>query len=369
MRREESRREIALCRAIRVYLMLSLTIYDQAHVASENACGFRPIRSRWDVGGTLTNGGSPRELRSHWWRFVWIAFCAECFLVALITDRFILASSLLVGSFGGILWQFLVDPPQWKGRRLKPHAVTVALVLAVFLGVVVPLFRSHFSAGDGIGTPPGSSVKLKQMTSDTIHTSYQGVILWPQMPRKAKVVPPPPHQQAVAAMSISKPLVIPFHGSYWYFRDPAKRPSSNAHIMHGLPTEVAIHSTDFHRLIMEAHQDLDSPIELTCCREIDLKILNADNIPGGISISLVLTDSTVRGSASQTLGSHNVKSSEPPIFSLSRPPVKETLRFIIPAQVRIKRFDELSVVLQPSLERSLGGVKISIQEFRLLPAY
>jgi len=349
--------------------MLSLTIYDQAHVASENARGFRPIRPRWDVGGTLANGGSPREPRSHWWRFVWIAFCAECFLVAFVTDRFILASSLLVGSFGGILWQFLVDPPQWKGRRLKPHSVTVALVLAVFLGAVVPLFRAHFGAGDGIGTPPGASVKLMQMTSDTIHTSYQGVILWPQMPRKAKVVPPPPHQQAVAAMSISKPLVIPFHGSYWYFRDPAKRPSSDAHIMHGLPTEVAIHSTDFHRLIMEAHQDLDRPIELTCCREIDLKILNADNIPGGIGISLVLSDSTVRGSAFQTLGSHNVKSSEPPIFSLSRPPVEETLRFIIPARVRIKRFDELSVVLQPSLERSLGGVKISIREFRLLPAY
>jgi hypothetical protein len=316
----------------------------------------------------LASGGSPREPRSHWWRFVWIAFCAECFVVAFVTEQLILASSLLVGCIGGLLWQFLVDPPQWKGRRLQPHAVAVALVLAIFLGAVVPLLRAHFRTGDGMG-PPRSSLKLKQMTSDTIHTSYQGVILWPQMPRKAKVVPPLPHQQAVSVTSISKPLVIPFQGSYWYFRDPAKRPTSEAHIMRALPTEVAFHSTDFHRLIMEAHQELDRPIELTCCREIDLMILNADNIPGGISISLVLTDSTVRGSASQTLGSYNVKSSEPPIFSLSRPPVKETLRFIIPAQVRIKRFDELSVVLQPSLERSLGGVKISIQEFRLLPAY
>ena len=220
-----------------------------------------------------------------------------------------------------------------------------------------------------MGMPPGSRVKLKQMTSDTIHTSYQGVILWPQMPRKAKVVPPQPHQQTVAVTSISKPLVIPFQGSYWYFRDPAKRPGSDAHIMRGLPTKVALHSSDFHRLIMEAHQDLDRPIELTCCREIDLKILNADNIPGAISLSLVLVDSTARGSASQTLGSRNVKSSEPPVFSLNRPPVEETLRFIIPARARIKRFDELRVVLQPSPERSLGGVKISVREFRLLPAY
>jgi hypothetical protein len=317
----------------------------------------------------LANGGTPSEPRSRWWRVVWIAFSVECFVVALVTDHLILASSLLVGCFGGLLWQFLVDPPQWKGRRLQPHAAAFALVLAVFLGAVISLLRAHFGAGDGIGTPPGSSVKLKRMTSDTIHTSYQGVILWPQMPRKAKVVPPPPHQQAVTPMSLSKPLVIPFHGSYWYFRDPAKRPGSEAHIMHGLPTEVAIHSTDLHRLIMEAHQDLDRPIELTCCREIDLKILNADNIPGDISISLVLIDSTVRDSASQTLGSHNVKSSEPPIFSLSRPHGEETLRFIIPAQVRIKRFDELSVVLQPSRERSLGSVKISVREFRLLPAY
>ncbi len=349
--------------------MLSLTIYDRAHIAPENACGSKPRRSRWDVGGTLANGGMPCESRSHWWRFVWIAFCAECFLVAFVTDHFILASGLLAGCFGGLLWRFLDDPPQRHRRRLQPHGVAVALVLAAFLGAVVLLLRAHFGVGDGMSIPPRSNVRLKQMASDAIHTSYQGVILWPQMPRKAKVVPPPPHQQAVAAMSISKPLVIPFHGSYWYFRDPAKRPSSDAHIMRGLPTEVAIHSTDFHRLIMEAHQDLDRPIEMTCCREIDLTILNADNIPGDISISLMLIDSTIRGSASQTLGSHNVKSSEAPIFSLSRPPVEETLRFIIPARVRIKRFDELKVVLQPSLERSLGGVKISVREFRLLPTH
>jgi hypothetical protein len=349
--------------------MLSLTIYDRAHVASENARGFKPIRSKWDVGGTLENGGTPREPRAHWWRFVWIAVCAECFVVAFVADHPILASGLLVGCLGGLLWQFLEDPPQWKGQRLQPHGVAVALVLAVFLGAVVLLLRSHFGAGDGMGTPPASSARLKQMASDAIHTSYQGVILWPQMPRKARVVPPQPQHPAVAVMSISKPLVIPFQGSYWYFRDPAKRPSSSAYIMHGLPTEVAIHSTDFHRLIMEAHQYLERPIDLTCCREIDLKIVNADNNPGDISISLVLIDSTVRGSASQTLGSHNVKSSEPPIFSLSRPPIEETLRFTIPARVRIKRFDELSVVLQPSRERSLGGVKIAVREFRLLPAY
>ena len=36
--------------------MLSLTIYDQARVASENVRGFRPIRPGWDIGGTLANG-------------------------------------------------------------------------------------------------------------------------------------------------------------------------------------------------------------------------------------------------------------------------------------------------------------------------
>ena len=38
-----------------------------------------------------------------------------------------------------------------------------------------------------MGTPLGSSVKLKQMTSDTIHTSYQGVILWPQILARRKL--------------------------------------------------------------------------------------------------------------------------------------------------------------------------------------
>jgi hypothetical protein len=349
--------------------MLSLTIYDRAHIAAENARDLKPIPSRWDVGETLAIGGMPCELRSHRWRFVWIALCAECFVVAFAADNLILAGSLLVGCCGGLLWQFLVDPPQWNGRRLETHAVAFALVMVLFLGAVVLFLRTQITAGDGMGAPTRSSAKPKQMGSDTIHSSYQGVILWPQLPRKAKVVPPLPHQETIAVTSISKPLVIPFQGAYWYFRDPAKRPSPTAHIMRGLPTEVALHSSDDNRLIMEAHQKLDRPIELSCCREIDLKILNADNVPGDISIGLVLIDSTVRGSVSQTLGSRKVKSSERPIFSLSRPPVEETLRFMIPARARIQRFDELKVVLEPSFERALGGVKISVREFRLLPAY
>jgi hypothetical protein len=62
-----------------------------------------------------------------------------------------------------------------------------------------------------------------------------------------------------------------------------------------------------------------------------------------------------------------VESSQPPAFRLSHPPVEEALRFTLPAKSTIQRFDEIKVVFMPSAERALGGVKIAILEFRLVP--
>ena len=40
-------------------------------------------------------------------------------------------------------------------------------------------------------------------------------------------------------------------------------------------------------LRMEAHQNLGLPIDLDCCREIDMKVTNADN-QAGVEIDIAL---------------------------------------------------------------------------------
>jgi len=120
---------------------------------------------------------------------------------------------------------------------------------------------------------------------------------------------------------------------------------------------------------MEAHQRLSPPIDLRCCRELDLSILNADDRPGTIRIAVELVDSSSPHVQSEDLGVRPVRSSMPPEFSLNRRPVDEVLKFPIPPNPAIRQFDEIEVIFLPSKERSLGGAQIAIRSFQLLPSW
>jgi hypothetical protein len=120
---------------------------------------------------------------------------------------------------------------------------------------------------------------------------------------------------------------------------------------------------------MKAHQRLSSPIDLRCCRELDLAILNADNRPGAIRIAVELIDSTSSHMQPDILGVRPVRSSMPPEFSLNRPPTKEVLKYPIPTNPAIRQFNAIEVTFLPSKERSLAGPQIAIRNFQLLPAW
>lgn len=138
-------------------------------------------------------------------------------------------------------------------------------------------------------------------------------------PEVAKVVAPPPRLRPTIVVRLSRPLVIPFEGAYWYFRFLAKAPGRSAHIAQGTPTRISIDSTGWHPLILEAHQRLASPIDPRCCRELDLSILNADNPLGAIRIAVELIDSSWPNVQREDLGVHPVRSSMPSEFNLNRP--------------------------------------------------
>ena len=166
----------------------------------------------------------------------------------------------------------------------------------------------------------------------------------------------------------AKPLIIPFDGPYWYFKAPMTGPGPKAHVTFGEPTKANVRSTNWMPLRMEAHQNLGLPIDLDCCREIDMKVTNADNRAGRIDIALVLTDAASPGRKQMMLGDEPVVSSiGVRTTTQDRAPVTETLRFAIPKAAGLRRFDEIDVIVQPSVERAKLGSRVAVEEFELVP--
>ena len=203
---------------------------------------------------------------------------------------------------------------------------------------------------------------------ETSAKSYSGVILWPLPEKHTKIVPPSPEKHSVTQRAHSIILKIPFDGVYWYFKLPDKRPKPSARVLHGNPTKVNIHSTDWRPIRMEARQNLGILVDTNCCVRIRVAIQNADNSPGRIALGVILTNTTVPGKPSIALGQQPVVSSQPGRFSINRPPVNEVLEFRIPAASRIRQFDQITVLFEAAPERALGGVKVAIQQFMLIPA-
>ena len=164
-------------------------------------------------------------------------------------------------------------------------------------------------------------------------------------------------------------MLIPFDGAYWYFKAPSSGPSARAHIARARPTDVNVHSTDLNPLIMQAHQSLDTPIDLARCGEIDIAITNADIRPGKIDMALLLEDSTLPGSRAQFIVPQPVVSSQPAQIPLDRQPVHETLHFHVPAKQTLQRFNRITVLFLPSAAHTRAGPKISIDSFELLPRH
>lgn len=319
-------------------------------------------------GAILQLGSLPRETGIRGRVSLAASLCAEGSAIAAVSGHDLICAICLPLCLAITIWIYLAE-----SQRSTKHQRRIWLLLTMGSSLTVSAFLvllllSRPPAGavaqtGNAGSRDPKSAKVGGGSDD----SYASVILWPKSAQRVKVISPP--QLALSANTVrpSKPLVIPFNGVYWYLRSPATAPGRNAHIAHGSPARVEIHSSDQSPLVMEAHQQLALPIDPGCCRELDLSILNADDRPGGIRIAVELIDSSSRHVQSEELGSRPVLSSMPPEFSLNGPSRRETLKYPIPANSAIHKFDEIEVVFLPSWERSLGGVQIAIRSFRLLP--
>jgi len=192
------------------------------------------------------------------------------------------------------------------------------------------------------------------------------VILWPY-PEKKQIVPPLPAHDSLLAPGTTKPLVIRFDGPYWYVQPPDQRPGKTAHQAHGTPVSVDIKSSNDFPLIMDAHQSLVVPIRTARCREIQVDIEDRDNRSGFIALAVLLGDSESPHKPDLYLGQQPIVATEPEHFSIKQGPVFETLRFGVPANGNLKKFDRITVLVLPDIEHQFISPKIAIQDFQLLP--
>ena len=306
------------------------------------------------------------------WFSLSASLCMQASLLAWLAGDRLLAGSLLAACCSMLVWRWTRKPA--KIRR-STRSKVLRLVLFAFLSILISsaalapsLKRGAFAGGSRaypvLGKPGRHGKETAAAAEDS---SYQGIILWTVPPKKKEIAAPRPEKDLLGPGRISKPVTIPFDGVYWYFKKPDTQPHRDAHVVHGIPTAVNIHSSDWHPLLMEAHQKLATGIALSCCSELQVAIENADNRPGSIALGVILTDSASPGKPVVSLGATVVVSSEPSHVSLNRRPVNETLRFAIPAHPRIREFDEITVLFLPARERSLGGAQIAIQHFVLIP--
>jgi hypothetical protein len=112
---------------------------------------------------------------------------------------------------------------------------------------------------------------------------------------------------------------------------------------------------------------LGAPIPLARCRAIDLSILNRDNRRGIVNIALLLTDSSTPRREQLYLGQQPVVSSLPDHFTFKSSPAPEILRFSVPANADIRKFDEITVMFLPDASNYDIGPKVAIEQFALQP--
>jgi hypothetical protein len=163
---------------------------------------------------------------------------------------------------------------------------------------------------------------------------------------------------------MAKPWIIPFYGPYWYFKFPGESPGPDARTTHGDPLKVNVRSSDRGPLLMEAHQYLSDPIDLSCCREMQIVFRNDVSL-GALAVGLSLTDSESK--LSQNLGIKYVVPSPADQPPGNTSPVEQTLIFPFPKHGLVKRFDAITVTLLPDGRHLTAGRKVAVERFVIIP--
>ena len=212
---------------------------------------------------------------------------------------------------------------------------------------------------------------------------YIGIILLPWSDEHKKISLPV-KRELVPTFStrLAEPMEIPFDGQYWFFKAPDKQPRPTAKVVKGSTLKTTIRSSDRYPLLMEAHQRLDTPMDLGCCSAMDLVVQNGDRREGTIALELWVrkrpdgnsskerVNAVNAAQAPHYLGTVAIPSSEQ-LPGLRGPatanPAEEKLRFPVPAAMDGVMFDEIMVVVHTAPARATTGAQVAIRKFVLEP--
>jgi hypothetical protein len=298
-----------------------------------------------------------------------LSFCLYGGFLAAVGEKTILLTLLLAAESFLLVLQIIAAQPKLKEGQSRDidrsshryFSIAVAFCCA-FLALSAP--GASRVTLHGLRRAPASPGPTKQQASpDRSSSGYQTIVLWP-IQKQEKVVPAPPLNTNASSPGVAKPWIIPFDGPYWYFKSAGDSPGPNARTTRGDPLKVNVRSTDRGPLLMEAHQHLSDPMDLSCCREMQIVFKNDVSL-GALAVGLSLTDSQRK--LSQTLGIKYVASSPADPRPGNTSPVEETLIFPFPKRGIIKRFDAITVILLPDAKHLTAGRKVAVERFVIIP--
>ena len=231
--------------------------------------------------------------------------------------------------------------------------------------VLRELFYGEIPGGRGGSGPAAPTVPSTDYTGAS--GGFPGVILWPEIkPVTTLIAPLPALGSNPFQGRPAQPLSIPFGGEYWMFRWPFAHPPLSSFKERGSPSKLAFSTTDHTPLQMEAHQKLETPIDVRCCSGIQIEVINADRYPGTLTLELILLNTENGAPVSMSLGSEPV-TSRPDLSQDAVKPVREKLTFPVPAQSFMDQFTELKIVFHRSRPRIDKSAKVSVERFILQP--
>jgi hypothetical protein len=228
------------------------------------------------------------------------AVLLEATLAAAAAEAYPIAESLLLIATACIVWHTTRESrgnPHFESlKAYRQRAGVLACFLLTCLSMTPFLQAGHSTLP--LGSMPLAPRALTRMPTGQVYTGV--VLLAPALPKRT-VLEPPSKSMFNGLSTLIKPLVVPFDGSYWFYQQPYTAPGKDAPIQRGDPIKNHIQSTDFHPLLMEAHQRLGMRVSATCCSAVSVSLTNADNRLGVIGVEAVLREITPTGTSSRSL--------------------------------------------------------------------
>jgi hypothetical protein len=348
------------------------------------------LYSQWSE---LASVAGPRAARSHTGLrasgFA-VAVGGQAVIVAFWMGAPRLAAALLCFSAAGLILLCLIGDAHRAREPSNLHESLMRILFTLILaaGLTVGGRMAGLDSGSqsnaelDVKTRPGPNELVTALyqpspgstgSIEVTDKSYQGVILWPKIRETQKLVAP--SRTAVLSplppVAARTPLRIPFSGQYWMFKPPLAAPPRGSYFRESSPLDLAFFTTDQRPMSMKALQKLDHPLDLECCRAIQIVISNADRYPGTIALELLLIDTQAPGQLVQSLGRRDVLSrpNVPHVIGLDPAviPVTEVLEFPIPGSTRMRQFNGIQVLFHRTPFRIDRSARISIEHFVLVP--